>query len=379
MLDRGPRPGVGADAEAEGPHLQRCLAHPHQDARLGRVGGVGVQRHGDAVEHAGLLQPFLVVQQQLLVDRRARFEGGEDLHGVDVLHLQALDLDRARAEQRPAVGHQEQPRFVLVGVDVGHRAGPAGGGVACSAQLRQGGRLGVVPGRVAEGLAHPHRPVAAQLVQQLRGAGIARLDQAAEFAVGLQREARHLGARAGVDLQPHAALVLVVAGFARDDDLRREVALGLQQLAHLRRRGVDQARPLAVVDGLAIGQRVHACQVQVAQQQRLQRGGPHHLQRGRGRRRVRRRSGGIGRGGRRAGTVDPALGGALQVGTARQAQEGGERPRRRTQPRHLLSNRIAPSRPASVSGNMRWFISCWTMEMLWRYCHTPCGSGLIHA
>ena len=26
---------------------------------------------------------------------------------------------------------------------------------------------------------------------------------------------------------------------------------------------------------------------------------------------------------------------------------------------------------------MRWFISCEMIEMLWRYCHTPCGSGLI--
>ncbi len=43
------------------------------------------------------------------------------------------------------------------------------------------------------------------------------------------------------------------------------------------------------------------------------------------------------------------------------------------------SNRIASSSPLMVSGNMRWFISCWTTLMLWRYCHTPCGSGLIQA
>ena len=28
---------------------------------------------------------------------------------------------------------------------------------------------------------------------------------------------------------------------------------------------------------------------------------------------------------------------------------------------------------------MRWFMICWTTLMLWRYCHTPCGSGLIQA
>jgi hypothetical protein len=28
---------------------------------------------------------------------------------------------------------------------------------------------------------------------------------------------------------------------------------------------------------------------------------------------------------------------------------------------------------------MRWLTSCCITLMLWRYCHTPCGSGLIQA
>jgi hypothetical protein len=32
--------------------------------------------------------------------------------------------------------------------------------------------------------------------------------------------------------------------------------------------------------------------------------------------------------------------------------------------RYLVSSRIASSSPRSVSGYMRWFISCWMMEML---------------
>lgn len=31
---------------------------------------------------------------------------------------------------------------------------------------------------------------------------------------------------------------------------------------------------------------------------------------------------------------------------------------------HFVSRRIASSSPRRVSGYMRWFINCWTMEML---------------
>ena len=41
--------------------------------------------------------------------------------------------------------------------------------------------------------------------------------------------------------------------------------------------------------------------------------------------------------------------------------------------------RMASSRPLSDKGYIRLLISCPMMLMLWRYCHTPCGSGLSQA
>src|SRR5450830_752483 len=46
---------------------------------------------------------------------------------------------------------------------------------------------------------------------------------------------------------------------------------------------------------------------------------------------------------------------------------------------YLDSKRIASSSPLMVNGYMRWPTSCWITLMLWRYCQTPCGSGLIQA
>jgi hypothetical protein len=43
------------------------------------------------------------------------------------------------------------------------------------------------------------------------------------------------------------------------------------------------------------------------------------------------------------------------------------------------SRRMVSSRPLSDKGNMRLPMSCWMMLMLWRYSHTPCGSGLTQA
>lgn len=43
------------------------------------------------------------------------------------------------------------------------------------------------------------------------------------------------------------------------------------------------------------------------------------------------------------------------------------------------SSRIVSSSPLSDKGYMRLLMSCWMMLMLWRYCHTPWGSGFIHA
>ena len=48
-------------------------------------------------------------------------------------------------------------------------------------------------------------------------------------------------------------------------------------------------------------------------------------------------------------------------------------------PAYFDSSRMVSSSPLSDSGYMRLLTSCWMMLMLWRYCHTPWGSGLIHA
>jgi hypothetical protein len=200
-------------------------------------------------------------------------------------------------------------------------------------------------------------------------AGLHRVEQRAG-----QSEAHFLDARpwAGHDDDEHARRLGAVA---RDADLGLEVALGLGDRAHLRRRSTDQAVELQarhVAGGARIAK---ARQVQVLGEQAAQRLGGAYLERvgvGQGRlRRALRRRRQLARPGRRRA---PRKGGQPRLEARASAQTrcgGGQCHRCRESARcahraHLLSSRIAPSSPASVSGNMRWFINCCTTAMLCR-------------
>ena len=236
MFHRRARPGVGADADAEGVDLQRRFAQPHLHGSIVGKGRVGVQRDADGFEEAGLLQPFLEVQQQCFRHWRAAPGVGQVAHGFGVLHRQALDLELAQPEQRAAVHHQEQPHLVALDIDIGAGAAPGGQRIARGAQPCQCGGLGRVPGGVAEVAALGQFPVLAQRRQ--RGAGIEVVAAGGAFqrAFGFQRDARNARTAAGVHRQrDEIRQVAAAAGRARHADLGIEVAFGLQQFFHLGR------------------------------------------------------------------------------------------------------------------------------------------------
>ncbi len=219
-----------------------------------------------------------------------------------------------------------------------------------------------------------------------------------EVALDLERDTHDMRARPGFDAQTH--LVGLAGGATRltlERDRGCEVALGLQKFLDLRRCGVDQPCPFALVDLLALDA-AEPHDVEVALEQRRQRrrcvdldldaerrrrgssltGGDRHAagiglepDQAAGRRAV---GGGRLRGGR--GGCQRRAPGPEQCQAPerenRQRMAPSGRPRCRARPAgraagaHLLSSRIAPSSPASVSGNIRWFISCWTIAMLCR-------------
>ena len=81
-----------------------------------------------------------------------------------------------------------------------------------------------------------------QALQSLHGIRAAGLGRLAPRARQLQVHLADLGARPGLQLQPKAGWA--VRGFGRaplDLHLRLEITLGLQQLARLGGRSVDQA------------------------------------------------------------------------------------------------------------------------------------------
>ena len=270
VLHRGAGARVGADTHGEGVDLQRRFTHAHVQVGCGGLGRVGVQRHADGFEEARLLQPLLEVQQQRFGHRRSAPGEGQVANRLRVLCRQALDLEAAQAVERAAVHHQEQAHLVLGHVHVGARAAPGGVGVTGRAQTAQRGALGRAPGRVAKARTAGQFPVLAQLRQGLRGVGLARGGAHVQFTFGLDGDAGDAGTHAGLHLQLHlVGFVVATAGCAADGYLGGEVALGLQQLAHLGRRGVDQARPLGVVHVVA-RHTAQPHQVQVFFQQVLQ-------------------------------------------------------------------------------------------------------------
>ena len=212
-------------------------------------------------------------------------EGRQIAHGLGVVALQPFDLQFAAAEQRAAVGDDEQAHALALGVDVGGGAAPSRRGIAGGAQARQQVGLGVGPARVAKRRAGRQRPALAQ-----RGDGglrkrVATGGGAFEVALDLDVDAADRGARAGLEFDPHAVTV------ARDLGLGIEVALGLRKFTRLCRRGVDQAAPLGGIERVAAGQFGDAGQIQVRLQQRLERARCDHLDADHRRWRRRRRLG----------------------------------------------------------------------------------------
>ncbi len=271
-----------------------------------------------------------------------------------------LVADLAEAVERAAVGDQKQPGLGLGGIDLRDGAAPGRGRVALGAQQRQRGALGAAPAVLGEGLTRAERPALACLALQFLRAGLSRVGGQRQRALELDARALHPGLRSGIDDQAQLDLrqrraarhdrdpLAVVGGLGAHR--RAEAAFGLEQRAGLGRCGLAQAHQLGArhLRGLRAGQ--IARQVEMALQQRAQRLGrldlqrPGHL---------------LGRG----------LG--LDGGRGQQGQRSQRgRPGQRTSPSshrpHFDSSRIACSRPATVSGNMRWPISCSIIAMLWR-------------
>ena len=71
-------------------------------------------------------EPVLEVGDARLAVDRARLVAGEVAHRLGVVARQALDVERAEAEQRPAVGGEIEPRALRLDVDGGVGTGPGG-------------------------------------------------------------------------------------------------------------------------------------------------------------------------------------------------------------------------------------------------------------
>jgi hypothetical protein len=71
VVERHPRPGVRAVADAESGLLEGQLLDLHRDRRGPCVGGIGIDLDRCALEQAGLDEALLVVEQQLLAVGRA--------------------------------------------------------------------------------------------------------------------------------------------------------------------------------------------------------------------------------------------------------------------------------------------------------------------
>ncbi len=96
---------------------------------------------------------------------------------------------------------------------------------------------------------------------------VAGIGAFAHHALHRQHHLLDLDARSGHDSHMHHRRRPAVASHLH---VGMEVTLGLQQLAHLRRRGGDQSQPLGLVGCLGSGERGQACQIEVALQQRAQ-------------------------------------------------------------------------------------------------------------
>jgi hypothetical protein len=151
MLQRGARPGVGADAHTDRGTCsgcsRSCTSSVAASAWRGRR-----RADGGALEQA---EPSAAAPGSRAAGPRCTgVPGRKPASARTVSHpvaLQAFDADGAAAVQRAAVDDQEQPRALLrVGSTSAAGAAPGGAGIAGAAHADRRGRLGVAPGLVAE-------------------------------------------------------------------------------------------------------------------------------------------------------------------------------------------------------------------------------------
>jgi hypothetical protein len=269
VLQREPRSDVGAVADADRGGLQRQLLHAHAHRRRVEGRGVGVDLDDGAFEEPHLLQPLLVVEQQLLVVRLAGVEGREAPHRALVVALQALDGHRAEAVQRAAVGDHVHLHLVALRIDARGGRDPVGRRIALGTQPRQREVLGLVPRRLAKRLARLQRPAPAQrghLDDRVLVVGPCGLHQVAgEVDLPFLDDRPRTGHDGDVDPRPAFRAL-----FAAHVHLGVEVTLGLQQRTGLRGRCGDEAVELDARDGVGIDRTLEAREVEVGLQQRAQ-------------------------------------------------------------------------------------------------------------
>ena len=150
VLERQPRAGVRAVADADRRGLQRQLLQMHEHRRGSGGVGVGVDLDDRAFEQPDLLQPFLKVEQHLLAVRLADAKVGQPPNALLVVALQAVDANLADVKQRAAVGDDVQPHGVVQRVDLRTGDAPRRARVALGAQPRDRRVLRVVPRDLAK-------------------------------------------------------------------------------------------------------------------------------------------------------------------------------------------------------------------------------------
>ena len=360
---RGPLLALIADAD--GGLLQRHFGQAHGHRRRVGFGRVGARRDHDAFEQAGPLQALLVVEQQHFGGRRARLEVGQVARAGVFLPCEAFDDQGAGAEQRPRLGRDVHPHAGVVGIDLGPGRAPGGAGVAVGAQLGQRGVLGLAPRAVGERAARRQAPRLVPGSERVARPGVAGRGRVGQRAVQRDVGLCDAGLSAGRDADVHPRHLAGRAGFALHAHLGLHVALRGQQRARLCGRGGLEPAQFGLGQCFTRRQDGQARQVEVILEQPSLRLGridrQHDLRRHCGRYRVgcrpERRAAGKPAGQRDAERARPRHApDAAQVDAAPVAARCGPGPTE-TRRAHLLSSRIAPSRPDSVSGNMRWFIS----------------------
>ncbi len=234
------RPGVGRVAQPERDALGLGLGQLDADRHALGLGRVGVDIDQHRREVGRRLQAPLHVEQFHRVVAVTGRERVVAFHQQRLVALQALDLQFAHGKDGPAVDLHMQRDGGIVGIDLGQRIDDARGGVVDLLHLAEQARLGGRPLRIAKRLADRQFPAAQQFLHPRR----------VLFNRALQHDLR-LGdhrPRAGLDLQDIARCIAISDSL----DLRREVALGRQQVERI---GAQAAQLAFIVLGVdRIGQ-----------------------------------------------------------------------------------------------------------------------------